>query len=1546
MTDQQPPTIAEPSIDAIANELLTLIEGREVRSLSWGFTDVRQDLDRDLDELVEDLGEAFGQAWAEQCAIGMANADLLQNLIERKLIFRASGLYRTRFAETVRLLSLLRQRFSHDDWITGRTLIGDYRLALSRRRYPRRDVDASEVLDELKMFAVDARRIDAVASLLRHGTNEQLTLASFQSQAIVRMLRNLKSRHERGVVIGAGTGSGKTKAFYIPALAEIAAGLSDERFVQALALYPRNELLKDQFVEAFSESRRLDAVLKERDTRPISIGAYYGDTPYSADYLERSLDDPTLREFWAYDSRLRGWLCPFLRCPNDRCGRESLVWSRVDVHAERLAISSTTKKYGDHEVLRCPDCGFATPPHTVQLTRESMREVPPDILFTSTETLNRSMANVTTHALFGINVEKPPRLMLLDEIHTYAGVFGAQVAYLLRRWRFGRATSRDNGCCIVGLSATLTNAESFFSKLTGLPEHVVEYITPAHDEMIEEGAEYNVVVKNDVSSGASLLSTSVQTTMLLGRVLDPMSAAGKPSRSRGAIGQRMFAFTDSLDVINRWYDIAVNAETGNQLSQYRLRDRTWSPEHYKQRNAAGQVWWMSTELGHDLTKALELERTSSQDRGVSRAAQLVIATSTLEVGFNDPTIGAIVQHKAPRNLASFMQRKGRGGRVRSMRPWTVVVTSGFGRDRWAFQHAEQLFDSILPPIHLPLNNEYVRKIQASFALMDWLALMLAKRNFEADVWDVLTNKQRQTGRSEEFISRRRSEVTKILKGVLDGALADNLTLYLANALNLDPNSPAVRGLLWNDPRSIMFDLIPTVIRQLESDWSVFGDGKRRDTPSTYPIPHYVPKALFNDLNLPQLEIEVPFPKRYGQAQPSRIELMSISSGMREFAPGHARKRFIERDRTGLAHWLPVNVPETNDKAVFELSGSRVVTTNQPIAVIAGGEGSLAVYKPLRYQLQVLPQTVDPTTSGRLRWSVEHVVHGEFSFSDGDHDHPTIDLRPMSPLRTFISDIQYFLHENGSWADVIRYAPAVDMVYKAKFRKGVPRSAEFRRDGQSAALGFAIEADAMRFQLKPLDVDALRSSRQWPRLYRVLGANFFKELLLRDPRLAEEEVSAWDVEWLWQVELAAITATAIVSDLSLEEACHVVDKNRINTIQRTLKTIFQAQQDESGDETEDHGRRYHELMQLEEKINVISALQDLRTVLWDDSHPALNKWLIERHRASLAAALTTSVVRFVDDIDPDDLLFDVSGSDVWISEAAPGGVGLVSRIAQEMHRQPRQFDLAFLGAIQSCEREQNALQLERICQLLEIPDSELERIFASVRRTGDLTTIERLARELTVALESSGIATNRALFVALNSKFLRPNSGPDSDKLVASVVRLWKREAERLQIHIDVRTISVAATKQEETADALDLLLNRVDSSMATENQRFNLLQSLLWERCVDSCPACIQAGHMYADNGYVSRHLLSAQLTSAFVEVTFGTPNWQLLLKDQLIKHLEVRLLCAQDQLEACTAAVLDGVLVEPIDFEYQFAHAAIDRVTREGTMWMLHFVVPDLIST
>ena len=79
--------------------------------------------------------------------------------------------------------------------------------------------------------------------------------------------------------------------------------------------------------------------------------------------------------------------------------------------------------------------------------------------------------------------------MLLDEVHTYTGINGAQVALLLRRWKH-LLNSSVTWC---GLSATLEDAPRFFAELVGLKPDGVEEITPTEKELVHEGAEYQII---------------------------------------------------------------------------------------------------------------------------------------------------------------------------------------------------------------------------------------------------------------------------------------------------------------------------------------------------------------------------------------------------------------------------------------------------------------------------------------------------------------------------------------------------------------------------------------------------------------------------------------------------------------------------------------------------------------------------------------------------------------------------------------------------------------------------------------------------------------------------------------------------------------------------------------------------------------------------------------------------------------------------------------------------------------------------------------------
>ena len=67
----------------------------------------------------------------------------------------------------------------------------------------------------------------------------------------------------------------------------------------------------------------------------------------------------------------------------------------------------------------------------------------------------------------------------------------------------------------------------------------------------------------------------------------------------------------------------------------------------EQMNALGQDWSICEYIGHIMNEhdRARVSRTSSQDAGVDRDAEITIATASLEVGFNDPEVGEFSPNK-------------------------------------------------------------------------------------------------------------------------------------------------------------------------------------------------------------------------------------------------------------------------------------------------------------------------------------------------------------------------------------------------------------------------------------------------------------------------------------------------------------------------------------------------------------------------------------------------------------------------------------------------------------------------------------------------------------------------------------------------------------------------------------------------------------------------------------------------------------------------------------------------------------------------------------
>lgn len=1283
-----------------------------------------------------------------------------------------------------------------------------------------------------------------------------------------------------------------------------------------IAIYPRNELLKDQLNEAVSEVMKLQSWLHNKGKRSLRIGAYYGDTPTKADV-------DSVADKWNKDASTEAYICPYFLCPNPDCpGDGNMLWHESDIRSNR------TK-------LQCKDCHTILDANIIALTRDQMQDVSPDILFTTTEMLNRKLSNAGDRPLFGIN-NPPPRYMLLDEIHTYEGLHGAQVAYLLRRWQHAAGYKQYRyPLTIVGLSATLEQAEEFFSNLTGIPTHKVFYISPLEDsptdnELVDEGAEYNIVLRGESANQTSLLSTSIQTIMLLARMLDTETNG----ISNGAYEPRIFAFADKLDLINRWYLYLQDAEQKG-LPALRSVDNIQDARVRRAFANMGQSWQAARQIGNDLNQLLPIGRTTSSDRGVNPNAKVIISSSTLEVGFNDPTVGAVVQHKAPRDMASFLQRKGRAGRNRLTRPWTVVVTSGFGKDRWAFQHSEQLFSPILPPNYLPTENIYIQKIQATFAALDWIAQKINDTRF--DGWRVFSSKNSQ------YFEDTKKQISNLIDQVLtDEGHFVEFSRYLEQALDLSGNLIALHTVLWGEPRPIMTDVLPTISRQISSKWSHYTWGQdgldfQENSPkSSNPLPEYVPSSLFSDLNLPEVELEF---AKVGNQEFARTETMSLTQVMTEYPPLNVN--FRHNNWRNESFWFPLPEDYTNSDDVD--INMLAADFAEPLQVEHDGV-LYHVYRPLRLHIDQKPYNVGDSGYSSYIWKSKLEVGWSEGLADPDQQNH-FNLQKNSRWNNVIDKISTYLHDQNHWVTVTRSGVGFRGKHYVNHQEQiVAKRFVYQADGEvaPAAVGYQINVDGIAFGLKPFNPIELRAHSQWAIIYQSLAPEFFRYLLKQDEDLAY--LTQFDIDDLWLLEMSMLSAIAVSRRVPLIEAARIVDHMRAQLIPRTLEVILQTQVFDT--EPDQVSKRQARLEGQGHDPRILSALSKHREVLWKQAVQKLDQWLNEVYQASIAAILLQSVANLVDNVDPDQLVVDIQDETIWITERTGGGIGLISRIVSHLFQHPRDLDLQLFDCVKHCEREYLDNQLQGVKSMLELSHATLTDAFARLRQTNDIIGINDTKNFLSDSLQSNGIPATRQLMVSLNSKFLRPNSDTDSDKLLVDLMNRWREEEYRLGIEIDIRVFSVAILQDDIFNEQLNDLIKRIDKDHPiSENQRFNLVQSMLWSSCHDSCPECIEFYNPYEDNKFMpSWRLLKFWIYGKEEHILYGSSDWELEIVQALTHQHSVSVSCQHNQLNDIQRDIF-VLLTTPIENGFQLFYPVVERIERTHDSYIIYFVIRELVE-
>lgn len=1448
------------------NELLALldaIEDSEARYLSWSLVDEAWE----RDELLNLLKLEAPQRDPSSLLSALQDENLIGELPNSWPVR-----YRSRMAETVRLMAYLRQQFPRQNWRTAPSLVADFRFLHEARRFPLRNVAPEEVLRRLGTHK-------SVTEALAKGAAKVLgdrLLSAFQVRSAEEVFDAIDARADRAVVVCAGTGSGKTLAFYLPALAHLASLNYETPATEVVAIYPRNELLKDQLSTAIDECRRL----RRSGGRQLRIGAFFGPTPKSSRTV------PETRSGWVKLDK--GWRCPFLTCravgADGTVCEAPLYWNESDRRAGR-------------EHLTCGSCGDILGEDEFTLTRQSMQSSAPDLLFATTEMLNRSLSDGWSMNIFGVgpHANRAPRLVLLDEAHAYVGTNGAQVAYLLRRWRHAVATPM----AFVGLSATLANAEQFFSELSGVPSDFVREVVPHPNEMEARGREYQLVLRGDPASQTALLSTSIQSIMLIRRMLDLRDSMYQT----GAYGRRVFAFCDNLDLVNRLYRQLLDSEgrtpfnkpdpTGFMLAALRMESlahQRGEAVNWEARDTEGQRWWFAEALGFG-GESLSIGRTSSQDHGVELGADVVVATAALEVGFDDPGVGAVLQHKAPRDVAQFVQRRGRAGRVQSQRPWTIVVLSDFGRDRAAYQDYEALFDPQIPPRSLPLGNQSVKRMQAAMCVMDWSALRLNQGG------------QRKTSTRRMFAGKSDVGDTARLLGLLEDVLQGgpeqkSLSNYVQRALRLSDEE--LKNVLWGQPRPLLLEVVPTAFRRIKSEWA--HEAPLFDTP----LPEFIPRTLFDDLLLPEVQIEAP-----DGYNVDATTSMGVLQALNELAPGKVTLRWAVKNVTGL--WLP---PGEGDAVELPLENGFASEGEVVGRVPANHTDGLPIVRPLVIRPTRADKSVRETSTGRLIWELDTLPTGD-----------VVEIpRPRDGfLNRAINKIEAHLYGTSSPLRIRRYARTVDAVVRRTNGSDTKVVNTFTWMGSPAAVGYEMLVDSMHITAAHPTIDQALLTADARRLQQLRRDRFDE---ITKARLEELGLNQFLSTRVVEV-VVGLLAFAALDEFRLATAISAPDSwwhDRTTPVIRALLMV--------GDNSEDSSKLEDALHEALHRSEVLDIIRRSIPVLSEVPGDKWTSWLTDRYLATLAAAVQSAAQHLCPEFDLDsDVVVDIVPSNVpgvstiMVSDAIMGGGSAVEALARRVSDDPRRFDQLILTALEPTDLEEADLAMRSTLDFM-VQDDRLEKLVAEFRDAPRQQRLD-LWRQLLALLGDLGVPTSHAVGASLSNRVFRPGSSTGTDELLRSVLAGWDRLEDNLGFAVGHVTAAVALAQEVSIAQALRSIAPRIKGA---DHEWINsILRSLLWARAEERRATSLAVSNRFVMRSPKPERTLVLDVLDLIDDtIDVDARDWRDALTEVLVKGRRAFLTSGTSGRRKLQEALI-SLALDPIETGWLLAYVGGTRAHRRG---------------
>lgn len=270
------------------------------------------------------------------------------------------------------------------------------------------------------------------------------------------------------------------------------------------------------------------------------------------------------------------------------------------------------------------------------------------------------------------------RLMILDEVHTFTGVFGSNAAFLLRRYEHALKTLTRKRLQYVCASATIQDPGAHLTLLTG---RTFTVIGPDRD-------------------GSPRQPVSLHFLRPADPTRDLLSGAASLLHSLAADGQKFLCFSDSRKQTENLAGImARHPGEGDDGDE-------GEGEHPLDASPLAKLRVLPYRSGYEAR-----DRTEIQARLTRGDLDGIISTSALELGMDIPHLDAVVLLGVPASSTAFHQRIGRVGRRRPGR--VLILDSGSASDALLFETPPAVLTRPLAEGALYLENQNIQCIHAT-----------------------------------------------------------------------------------------------------------------------------------------------------------------------------------------------------------------------------------------------------------------------------------------------------------------------------------------------------------------------------------------------------------------------------------------------------------------------------------------------------------------------------------------------------------------------------------------------------------------------------------------------------------------------------------------------------------------------------------------------------------------------------------------------------------------------------------------------------------------